>query len=831
MDNNESEQRIAPHKRLTSVRVCVRVTGVVQGVGFRPFVFRLATELGLHGKVCNKGGTVEIELKASASNIEVFLQRLQAEAPPVAKIESVEILEIVELAETETEGQFQIGPSQVNAGAAGIEISPDIATCKDCLSELFDEDDRRYRYPFLNCTNCGPRFTIIEVLPYDRAATSMRCFSMCEDCRYEYSDPLNRRFHAQPNACSQCGPTLAFLDPKDQVPKELALFEQKSNEALERTITALSEGKIVAIKGLGGFHLVCDATNDGAVSQLRQRKGREEKPFAIMMPSKQHLVNICQVSDFESKILEGQFRPIVLLKKRSRMEQTRSNESTDSPEPSPPLSALIAPKMQTLGVMLPYTPLHHLLLRDFKRPLVMTSANFSEEPIASGNREAWERLATIADAFLIHNRDITSRYDDTVTRTINGEELVIRRARGYAPRAIELAFRATVPVLALGGHLKNTFCLIKDNKAYVSQHIGDLDTLETVEHFQSTLASYLKIFAITPELLAIDMHPDYGSTKLAQSWLTNPDTAPFDIRKIRQIVSTQHHHAHIASCIAEHRIDGPVIGVAFDGIGYGADQNLWGGEFFHCSFDFYERMARFKNTGMPGGVNAIKEPWRMALSYLASCSIKTRDSKTVERILERFSVAYGKQNVSAVYSKLASSDLTPKTSSCGRLFDAVSALLGLCEIARYEGHAAILLENCASTYDCKIDPQAYPFKHGITIASGKEIIEIDTTSIFECIVEDMENCVEDKVIAARFHETIATAISVICKRIRSKCKTSTACLSGGVFQNERLLCRTRDLLAADQFVVLTNNLVPANDGGLSLGQASIALAQAKLQEI
>lgn len=822
MEKDERNLRIELNAHSTTL-VCarIRVTGIVQGVGFRPFVFRLATEMGLSGSVCNKGGAVEIEITANGSGVHLFLGRLQSEAPPVARIERAEIIELTELEDNETKGQFKIGSSEFDILQKAAEIPPDIATCEDCLTELFDKRDRRYRYPFLNCTNCGPRFTVIERLPYDRVSTSMACFAMCPECNDEYSDPLNRRFHAQPNACRSCGPTLAFVDLKTFKPESL-LFEDKDDQALAKAIIALSEGQILALKGLGGFQLVCDATNDGAVAQLRKRKGREAKPFAIMMPSEECLANYCHVSTLESAILHGQFRPIVLLKKRL---------DGDIHTAFPSLSEEVAPQMQTLGVMLPYTPLHHLLLHDYGKPLVMTSANVSEEPIAAGNREALRRLHTLADVFLLHNRDIISRYDDTVTRVMDDSENVVRRARGYAPRSIELGFRATIPVLSMGGHLKNTFCLIKDTKAYVSQHVGDLDTLETLEHFENTLRTCLQLFDITPELLAVDMHPEYGSTKLAQSWLSGKTPAPFKTGQILQTIAVQHHHAHIASILAEHRINEPVIGVAFDGIGYGADQTLWGGEFLCCNFESFDRVAMFKTTRMPGGVSAIKEPWRMALSYLACCSEKTRNSKTVERILDRFGAAFGKQNVLLVYSKLSSSDSSVQTSSCGRLFDAVAALLGLCEKALYEGHAAVVLEGCAANYDQPNAPSAYPFKQHISINEGKEIVEIDPTSIIECVIEDMASSVNNEIIAARFHETIATVIATICNLLRTKLGINKTCLSGGVFQNERLLSRTKNLLTTDGFKVYTNNQVPANDGGLSLGQAVIALAQAQMIEV
>ncbi len=804
--------------RLLAVRI--RVKGLVQGVGFRPFVFRLATDLGLSGSVCNKGGFVEIDLIGLEKDVFSFIKRLKSEVPPIARIDRIELNTPVEKTPKALTGSFEISISQSAIDGSGLEISPDVATCKDCMTELFDETDRRFGYPFLNCTNCGPRFTVIKALPYDRATTSMDCFPMCELCSDEYSSPRSRRFHAQPNACPLCGPRLYFCLNSQLIDKTIS-FDSDIAEELNKAIAALSEGKILALKSLGGFQLVCDATNDNAINNLRNRKEREAKPFAVMMPSLESIKHYCHVSNTEAQILEGQFRPIVLLHK---LEKEAEPERIDVS-----ISNRVAPQLNTLGVMLPYTPLHHLIMRCFGKPLVMTSANFRDEPIASGNREALIRVATIADAFLLHNRDITGRYDDTVTRVIDDSETLIRRARGYAPRAIDLAFRAKCPVLAMGGHMKNTFCLIKGNKAYISQHIGDLDTLESEANFRDTLGIYLKLFDVKPELLSVDLHPDYGSTKLAQSWLAEEEVAQFDVNEIRNTLSIQHHHAHIASCMAEFQIDGPVIGVAFDGTGYGADGKLWGGEFLSCTFQSFQRLARFRDIRLPGGFKAIKEPWRIALSFVSNSSELTQNSKTIKRTMDRLNRSFGHYKVSSSL-KMASSQLNPETSSCGRLFDAVSALLGLCDIALYEGHAAIMLESCAAKYSWKIPPEPYSLKFDFRQEDKQEIIEIDTIAIVEAVIEDIERGNERHLIAARFHETIANLISVISSTVRIKTKINIVCMSGGVFQNELLLCRAKDLLKIDGFKVYSNHLLPANDGGLSLGQAAIGLAQSGMME-
>ncbi len=811
------------------MKAYVNIEGIVQGVGFRPFVFRLATELALAGFVRNRGGTVEILVIGDYPRIEHFISRLRSEAPPLSEIASMGV-QFTDVLETESYVSFTIADSE-QAIASGVQVPPDVATCQDCLDELFSQDNRRYRYPFLNCINCGPRFTIISGLPYDRAQTSMQCFPMCTSCEGEYRDPGNRRFHAQPNACAQCGPMLAFYDPQTDEPT--FEFAGRNNDLeLAKAVHSLSQGSIIAMKGLGGFHLVCDATNCNAITLLRTRKERPAKPFALMMPDHEALERYCFVSGQEEQILTGPLRPIVLLKRRERQSegvgQNMDKVDNGGKNRGGDLSPLIAPSTDLLGAMLPYTPLQHLLLSDFGKPLVMTSANLSEEPICAGNREAVLRLGTIADAFLFNNRDISSRYDDTVTRVVGGRETVVRRARGYAPKPIDLPFRARIPVLAVGGHLKNTFCLIQDDKAFLSQHIGDLDMFETVEHFEQTLACFLKLFRINPEIVATDLHPDYASTRLVDQWLSGHQPAPFDISKVTHRVSVQHHFAHIVSCMAENQLNESVIGVAFDGIGYGADDKLWGGEFLQCSYETFERLAYLKNIRMPGGVKAIREPWRMALSYLSAC--RNSSPKGIEPIKQRLIQSRGEQSVSTIYSKLVGSSTSPETSSCGRLFDGVACLLGLCDIAMYEGQAAIILESEANLFDKDTIPPSYSWQSHTTKQEAGDLLEIDICAIIDGVLSDLSEKRSTPFIAARFHETISTMICSICVRIREERKLNTVCCSGGVFQNERLLSRTTSLLMDQGFAIFSNYSVPANDGGLSLGQAVAALAKVGLLE-
>jgi len=568
----------------TSVRdlVHISVRGVVQGVGFRPFVYQLATKYNLNGWVCNTSEDVKIELEGEAEAIEQFLVALREQAPPRANIENITIYRLP--ASQEKYEKFEIRHSIAEEGKYQL-ISPDIATCQDCLGEIFSPKDRRYRYPFTNCTNCGPRFTIIEDIPYDRPRTTMRHFQMCPECQKEYDDPLNRRFHAQPNACPKCGPTLELLDANGS---PVAV-----DDAITTTSQLLREEKIVAIKGLGGFLVACDATNEAAINLLRQRKIRPSKPLAIMVTSVEEAKKHCYITNEEEKLLTSPYSPIVLVQWKA-----------DSP-----VSPAVAPNLKYLGVMLPYTPLHHILLRETGLPLVMTSGNISEEPIAKDNDEAVRRLSGIVDYFLIHNRDIYARYDDSVTIVERGIPQLIRRARGYAPYPIHLNF-GSQQILGCGAEEKNTFCLTRDEYAFLSQHIGDMENLETMEHFDNTVNLYKSLFRIEPNIIAHDLHPDYLATKYAQELAANSA----DIR----LVPVQHHHAHAVSCMVDNGLESPVIGVTFDGTGYGSDGNIWGGEFLVADYQGFTRMGHLEYLPLPGGAQAIKKPYRIAIGYLLS---------------------------------------------------------------------------------------------------------------------------------------------------------------------------------------------------------------------
>ncbi len=753
--------------------VHISVRGVVQGVGFRPFVYQLATKYNLKGWVCNTSEDVKIEVEGEAAAIEQFLLALREQAPPRANIEDITTTHYPPA----NYEKFEIHHSIAEEGKYQL-ISPDIATCQDCLREIFDLDDRRYRYPFTNCTNCGPRFTIIEDIPYDRPRTTMRRFQMCPECQREYDDPLNRRFHAQPNACPECGPTLGLLDANGS---PVAI-----DDAITTTSQLLREGKIVAIKGLGGFLLACDATNEAAINLLRQRKMRPFKPLAIMVSSIDEAKEHCYVSNEEEELLTSPYSPIVLMKWKA--------DSSVSPA--------VAPNLKYLGVMLPYTPLHHTLLRETGLPLVMTSGNISEEPIAKDNDEAVRRLSGIVDYFLIHNRDIYARYDDSVTIVERGVPQLIRRARGYAPYPIHLNF-SSQQILGCGAELKNTFCLTRGEHAFVSQHIGDLENLETMEHFENTIALYKKLFRIEPSIIAHDLHPEYLATKYAKE-LADKSA---DIR----LVPVQHHHAHIVSCMVENGLDSPVIGVALDGTGYGIDGNIWGGEFLAADYRGFTRTGHLEYLPLPGGDLAIRKPFRIAISYLLSLLGETALKQDLPFLRGIDSV-----EIDIIRKQIENKINSPLTSSCGRLFDAVSALIGVRGEVEYEAQAAIELEMLA--YNEADETDHYPFS--IVEQNGLSLIKLE--DLFSAIVQDLQGGITQARIAARFHNTIARMIIELCQVISEKTGITQVVLSGGVFQNRLLLTKAVSLLEADGFEVFTHRQVPCNDGGISLGQVVIA---------
>ena len=755
-------------------RRAIVVRGIVQGVGFRPFVHNLAVRLELGGFVRNRSGDVEIEVEGPPAQLDAFMHELRDHPPPLAEIEDIATLPRPPLGET----GFRIEHSEADS-IGGIFLSPDIATCDDCLRELFDPANRRHLYPFLNCTNCGPRLTIITGAPYDRPRTTMAGFAMCAECRAEYDDPADRRFHAQPTACARCGPR---LDLRDADGKSIATADPIADFA-----AAIRGGAIGALKGLGGFHLVCDAGNAAAVSELRRRKHRDEKPLAIMVADVAAAESLCEVGPVESELLSSPRRPIVLLRNR----------------PGSAIVDGVAPGNPSLGVMLPYTPLHHLLVRAAQgMVLVMTSGNRADEPIATDNDEALQRLHGIADAFLLHDRPIHVRCDDSVTRVVDGVELPIRRSRGYAPRPVRLPIAGRVPILAVGGQLKGTFALGRGGQAFLSHHLGDLDHFAALQAFERDIELYEELFAFRPECIVHDLHPDYASTRYAQERAERTGGG---------LLAVQHHHAHMASCMAENGLTGPVIGVTFDGTGYGPDDTIWGGEFLVGDYRTFRRAAHLRTVGMPGGDQAIREPWRMALAYLADAGVDEPGLRA--RRLP--------QEVRAIEQMLQRRFRTPMTSSAGRLFDAVASLAGVADIAHHEGQAAIQLEALAATVK-KAGP--YPFALAEASDEPDSPLVIDTRPVIAAVALDVHHVVEPAVIARRFHDTLVEIIAETCGRLRTATGLDRVVLSGGVFLNVLLTRETIARLSADGFRVYRHRLVPPSDGGLCLGQLAIAAA-------
>ena len=753
----------------------ISARGVVQGVGFRPFVYQLAAKYNLKGWVCNTSEDVKIEIQGESKDLERFLSELQGNAPPLARIENIS----VSYHPPAGYKTFKIRPSIAEEGKYQL-VSADIATCQACLREIFNPEDRRYHYPFTNCTNCGPRFTIIEDIPYDRPKTTMRSFKMCPECQAEYDNPLDRRFHAQPNACPRCGPRLELLDARGN---HLA-----GSDAIVVATRLLGEEKIVAIKGLGGFLLACDASNEKAVGLLRQRKRRPFKPLAIMVADMNEARKHCYISEREERLLTSPQSPVVLMRWRP--------EST--------VCQLVAPNLKYLGVMLPYTPLHHILLRETGLPLVMTSGNISEEPIAKDNDEAIRRLSGIADYFLVHNRNIYARYDDSVTVVERDDVQLTRRARGYAPYPIHLTFKAR-QVLGCGAEMKNNFCLTKDNYAFVSQHIGDLENLETLEHFENTLSLYKKLFRIEPEIVAYDLHPEYLSTKYALELASQFN----DIK----LVPVQHHHAHIVSCMVDNRVEAPVIGVSLDGTGYGSDGHIWGGEFLVADYKGFRRIGHLEYLPLPGGDAAIKKPYRIAVGYLLK--LLGEDSFSSElaflKQIDAVEIEFIKRQIQAGLN-------SPLTSSMGRLFDAVSALIGIRGEIDYEGQAAVELEMIAYDDKGKAGNKGYPYS--IIEHDGVSIIQLK--ELLSAIVEDLYQGVSKATISAKFHNTVVRMVCEMCQLIAERTGINQVALSGGVFQNRLLLRKVVSSLESANFSVLTHKQVPCNDGGISLGQSVIA---------
>ncbi|GLW99991.1 carbamoyltransferase HypF [Microtetraspora sp. NBRC 16547] len=791
-------------------RVRIRVEGIVQGVGFRPYVHSLARRLALSGWVGNDGEGVFIEAEGAAEDIARFQRDLPSQAPPLAVIDRISATVIPVLGERGGRG-FDIAGSR--GGGRATLISPDVATCADCLSELFDPACRRYRHPFVNCTNCGPRFTIVRDVPYDRRTTTMASFPMCDACAAEYRDPYDRRFHAQPVCCLDCGPALRLLDRHGRAVE---------GDPLRQAVAVLRSGGVVAVKGLGGYHLAVDATDAAAVRVLRSRKHREDKPFAVMVADLAAARRLCEVGPDAERLLTGAARPIVVLPRRAAVVDPHGIDRTGvgldgmGAGEVDAVAVEVAPGEDRLGIMLPYTPLHHLLARELARPYVLTSGNVSDEPIAYRDGDAVDRLGGLVDVFLTHDREIHARAEDSVIVLAGGREIPVRRSRGFAPGPLRLPLTARRAVLACGAEVKSTFCLAKGEHAFLSPHIGDLENYETLRSFTDGVAHFRRLFDVAPRLVAYDAHPEYLSTKYALG-LCGVD-----------LVAVQHHHAHIASCLADAGEAGPVIGVAFDGTGYGADGTLWGGEVLVADLAGFTRAGHLAAVPMPGGAAAVRQPWRMAAAHLDAAfdgappeglAVWARNASRWDKV-----VAVARSGVNS-----------PLTSSVGRLFDAVAAVCGIRDSVTYEGQAAVALERLADP----AEKGAYP----VQVEDAAPLV-IRGDDLVRGVVRDLLDGVDPAVVSARFHNGLVAATVAVCVLVRDGagqgsgrggaadsrpgpgpgCGVGTVALSGGVFQNGLLLGRLVRALEGRGFRVLTHRRVPPNDGGISFGQAAVAAA-------
>jgi len=773
----------------------VEIGGVVQGVGFRPFIYTLAASLGIKGLVCNIGTGVAIEAEGPEQELGQFIKLIRQKAPPLSQIRNIKVSETG----LKNYSSFTIAKS-IRQDGGDIFIPPDMAVCDDCIKELFDRNDRRYLYPFINCTNCGPRFTIIGDTPYDRVNTTMKAFEMCTFCNSQYTDPSDRRYHAEPVSCPECGPQLRLLDAQGT--------DVNAEDPIGLAAELLSKGNIVAIKGIGGYHLACDALNDSAVHTLRVRKHRDEKPFALMADSLGTVKRYCRVGPEEEDLLTGIKKPIVLLEK---LDHVRLPED-------------IAPMNPYLGIMLPYTPVHLLLFHPHPSGmagnaklvlLVLTSGNISSEPIFYRDSEAVKGLKGIADYFLVHNREIYTRADDSVTRIFMGREYILRRSRGYVPSSVTVgipsvsASKNGVSVIGVGGELKNTFCFNRKNEFYISQHIGDLENLETYEAFERSIAHLSSMLRVKPEAVAYDLHPDYLSTHYALS-------SGIGIK-----IPVQHHHAHHASCMAENGLEGKMIGVVFDGTGYGEDGCIWGGEFFTGGVEKVDRIGHLDYVPMPGGEASVKEPWRMAASYLLSLfpdfDLRLFQAEVSQAEGISFFKGITSDSLKTISQMIAKKINCPLTSSMGRLFDAVSALIGIRNIITYEGQAAIELEYLTARGDYS--------SYGFEIRKAEKFFIIKTNGIFSGIISDIKNRVPKEIIAAKFHESVSEIVLAGCEEARTETGLDRVALSGGVFQNITLLDKSVRKLKKRNFKVYIHSRVPANDGGISLGQAVTAAAR------
>jgi len=832
----------------------IRVRGTVQGVGFRPTVYRLALAGGLRGEVCNDGEGVLIRVVGSAAALETFVRQLQVECPPLAKIEAIARSP---LAQVPVYTDFTITQSISNTIKTG--ITPDAATCPQCKAEIFDPSSRWYRYPFTNCTHCGPRLSIVRVIPYDRNSTSMADFTMCADCAKEYRDVTNRRFHAQPVACQVCGPCV-WLERADG---NVVTDPISALDDVDAACNLLQRGEILAIKGIGGIHLACDATNEAAVQKLRERKHRDRKPFALMARDLEIIEQYCFINDLERELLQSPAAPIVLLKRRAvgsqqsgvrekRAEEAEGENNTHHATTNYqlpitnyqlPIAHSVAPGINTLGFMLPYTPLHHLILRQMERPIVLTSGNISEEPQCIGNEEAREKLGKIADYFLLHNREIVNRVDDSVVRVTGNHLQVLRRARGYAPAPIRLpaGFEPAPPILAMGSELKNTFCLLREGEAILSQHLGDLENAAAIAAYRETLNLYLQLFEHQPQAIAVDLHPEYLSTKIGKELVAS---LPLQTNGCAPLHEIQHHHAHIAACMVENDIPlntQPILGIALDGLGFGEDGTLWGGEFLLADYCVYQRLGTFKPVAMLGGEQAIYQPWRNTYAHLmAAFSWGVLQANYGELEIVQFLEKKPRSLLNQMLSKNINS---PLASSAGRLFDAVAASVGICrDRAHYEGQGAIELEAVMEvSQKSKIKSQkskvnrTYPFE---IIAEprfscppsqgelgGSTPVILEPRRMWQALLTDLKQGVSPSIISSRFHLGLTEAIASMVRHLQQSYTFTQVALTGGVFQNLALLEQVSQRLNAMNFTVLTHSRVPTNDGGLSLGQIAIAAAR------
>ena len=749
---------------------------MVQGVGFRPFVHRLAERLKLAGWVRNTAGDVEIAVEGRARDVDAFVEALDKEAPPLAHIERI----VREAHGPEGRTGFTIAPSALDAGSQP--VSPDVATCATCERELFDPADRRHDYPFITCTDCGPRFSVITAMPYDRERTSMRVFPQCPACRREYAEPGDRRYHSETNSCGRCGPRLWLADEKGDP------IETDRGAAIQSAAKLLMAGRIVAVRGLGGYHLAVDAGDERAVKRLRERKHREAKPLAVMVRTLDEARAIAEVSEAEGDQLTAPERPIVVLRRRAEAK----------------LAPSLAPGLDSVGVMLAYTPLHHLLMDAVRRPLVMTSGNRSDEPIATANDDALKRLGSIADAFLMHDREIVARYDDSVLRVADGARLFLRRARGYAPLPLDLPVVSPVPLVAVGPHLKNTFALVTGARVWLSQHIGDLEDLETLEHFKAALALYQALFRVEPEVAVRDLHPGYLSTRAAEEL------------GLPRIIAVQHHHAHIAAVMAEHGRTKPVVGLAFDGTGYGDDGAVWGAECLVADLTGYARRGQLRYAPLPGGDLAVRRPWRVALGYLslepgaaADFELALEDAPPSERVVAETQIA----------RKLNA----PLASSLGRLFDAAAAVLGVRQVCAYEGQAAMELEALAGNRAAEPIP--------VPMAQAEGCWVLDPLPLLATLGRRRLSGEDPEELAAVFHESVAEAASQLASQVAEGEGLDTVALGGGCFQNARLLARVRVRLERAHLQVLVPRRLSPNDGAISYGQAAVAAALLQREEM